>query len=98
MKKLLLILVLLGFFTAGYVFGSIHTRNAIAFDLGGLTGTSGTVQSLKNLGNTIIQMQENVNKLQTNINEVKKVRDDVANYQGIYDKVKGSGSDHKQQK
>jgi len=89
MKKALLVVSLVGFFMAGYITGSIHTRNAIALELGGLTGLSGTVQSLKSLGKTVIEMQENVNKLQTNINDVKKVRDDISTYQGVYDKVTG---------
>lgn len=89
MKKALLVISLLGFFAAGYITGSIQTRNAIALELGGLTGLSGTVDSLKNLGKTVLEMQENVNKLQTNINQVKKVRDDISTYQGVYNKVLG---------
>jgi hypothetical protein len=89
MKKLLMVLVMFAFFAAGYLTGSIREREAEALDLGGLTGTTGTIQSLKSLGKTIIEMQENVDRLQKNINEVKKVRDDVSNYQGIYDKVTG---------
>jgi len=89
MKKALLVVSLLGFFAAGYMTGSIQTRNAIALELGGLTGLSGTVDSLKSLGKTVMEMQDNINKLQTNINQVKKVKDDISNYQGIYDKVTG---------
>ncbi len=89
MKKALLVVSLLGFFAAGYITGSIHTRNAIAVELGGLTGISGTVESLKSLGKTVIEMQDNVDKLQKNINDVKKVRDDISTYQGVYDKVTG---------
>jgi hypothetical protein len=90
MKKVILVVSLLGFFAAGYIIGSIQTRDSIAIELGGLTGVGGTVESLKSLGKTIIEMQDNVNKLQKNINDVKKVRDDVAKYQGVYDKVTGS--------
>lgn len=90
MKKVMLVVSLLGFFAAGYIIGSIQTRDSIAIELGGLTGVGGTVESLKSLGKTIIEMQDNVNKLQKNINDVKKVRDDVSKYQGVYDKVMGS--------
>jgi hypothetical protein len=98
MKKIILVASLLGFFAAGYIIGSIQTRDSIALELGGLTGVGGTVESLKSLGKTIIEMQDNVNKLQKNINDVKKVRDDVSKYQGIYDKVKGKESPQNQLK
>ncbi len=89
MKKALLVVSLVVFFVAGYITGSIQTKNAIAIELGGLTGIGGTVESLKSLGKTVIEMQENVNKLQTNINDVKKVKDDISTYSGVYDKVTG---------
>ena len=89
MKKALLAISFLLVFSAGYIMGSINTRDAIAFELGTLTGASGTVESLKNLGKTVIEMQENVNKLQKNIDGVKKAKDDITNYQGLYNKVMG---------
>ena len=89
MKKTFLVLSLLTFFGAGYITGSIQTRNAIALELGGLTGLSGTVDSLKSLGKTVMEMQDNINKLQTNINQVKKVKDDISSYTGIIDKATG---------
>lgn len=89
MKKALLVVSLVAFFAAGYITGSIQTKNAIAIELGGLTGAGGTVESLKNLGKTIIEMQENVDKLQKNINTVKKVKDDISGYTGIIDKATG---------
>lgn len=96
MRKFILVASMLGFFAAGYITGSIQTRNSIALELGGLTGIGGTVESLKSLGKTIIEMQDNVNKLQKNIGEVKKVRDDISNYQGVYDKVTGKEAPKKQ--
>ena len=90
MKKLVLVITMLVFFVAGYLTGSIRTRDAIALELGGLTGLGGTVDSLKSLGRTIIEMDENVHKLQKNIDNVKNVRDNIANYQGVYDKVMGT--------
>jgi vacuolar-type H+-ATPase subunit I/STV1 len=98
MKKLALAVLLLVFFVAGYITGSIQTRDSIALELGGLTGVGGTVESLKSLGKTIVEMQDNVNKLQKNINDVKKVRDDVSKYQGVYDKVIGKEPPQKQLK
>jgi len=87
MRKALLVMSLLGFFAAGYLTGSIQTKNSLALELGGL---GQTVDSLKSLGKTVVEMQDNVNKLQANINEVKKVREDIASYQGIYNKVIGT--------
>ena len=84
MKKALLVVSLVGFFAAGYITGSIQTRNAIAVELGGL---GGTVSSLKNLGTTIVEMQENVDKLQKNINTVKKVKDDLSSFTGATGKT-----------
>ena len=61
----------------------------MALELGGLTST---VASLKSLGKTVVEMQDNINKLQNNVNTVKKIRDDIANYQGVYNKVTGGES------
>ena len=80
MKKGILVVTILLAFFAGYVAGSVHTRNAIALELGGV---GSTVESLKSLGKTVIEMQENIDKLQANVNSVKKVKDDISSYQGI---------------
>jgi len=89
MKKAAMVLAFLLVFVAGYLAGSIQTRRSMALELGGV---SGTVESLKSLGKTIVEMQKNVDALQQNIEEVKKVRDDISSYQGVYDKVTGSGT------
>lgn len=93
MKKAMLVGSMLLFFAVGYITGSIHTRNAMALELGGL---GQTVTSLKNLGKTIVEMQENVDRLQKNITEVKKVRDEISTYQGVYDKVTGTQAPQQQ--
>ena len=80
MKKGLLVVTILLAFFAGYVAGSVHTRNAIALELG---GAGSTIESLKSLGKTVIEMQENIDKLQANVNSVKKIKDDISSYQGI---------------
>ena len=97
MKKAVLVVSLAAFFAAGYLVGSINTRNAIAVELGGLTGVSGTVESLKSLGKTIIEMQENIGRLQKNVDSVKKVKDDITNYQNLYNKVTGKEQPAQQQ-
>jgi hypothetical protein len=94
MKKFALVFSMLGFFAAGYITGSIHTRSAMALELGSL---SQTVSSLKSLGKTVLEMQDNVNKLQKNINDVKKVRDDISTYQGVYNRVTGKGQPQQDQ-
>ena len=84
MKKALLVVSMVAFFVAGYITGSIQTKNAIAIELGGL---GGTVSSLKSLGTTIVEMQENIDKLQKNVNTVKKVKDDLSSYTGATGKM-----------
>lgn len=86
LRKAVMVAVALAVFGAGFFAGSIYTRNTMALELGGL---GQTVTSLKNLGKTIVEMEKNVSELQTNINDVKKVRDDLATYQGVYNKVTG---------
>ncbi len=80
MKKGILVFTILLSFFAGYVAGSVRTRNAIAIELGGV---GSTVESLKNLGKTVVEMQQNIDKLQANVNSVKKIKDDISSYQGI---------------
>jgi hypothetical protein len=87
-RKAAMVAAVLAIFTLGFFAGSIHTRNVMAIELGGLTQT---VDSLKNLGKSIVAMEKNVNDLQANINDVKKVRDDLATYQGVYNRVMGTG-------
>ncbi len=86
MKKLAMVLGVFAIFSAGFLAGSIYTKNSLALELGGL---SQTVDSLKSLGKTIVEMEKNVEELQQNINDVKKVRDDIATYQGVYNRVMG---------
>ncbi len=81
MRKIIIVSTALVFFFAGYITGSIHTRNAVALELGGL---SSTVDSLKSLGKTVVEMQNNLNKLQKNVNTVKTIKEDLAKYQGVY--------------
>ncbi len=80
MKKGILVFTILLSFFAGYMVGSVRTRNAIAIELGGV---GSTVESLKNLGKTVVEMQQNIDKLQANVNTVKKIKDDISSYQGI---------------
>ncbi|MBI5190187.1 MAG: hypothetical protein HZA22_05890 [Nitrospirae bacterium] len=89
MNKAMLVGSMLLFFAVGYITGSIQTRNAMALELGNL---GQTVSSLKSLGKTIVEMQENVDKLQKNIADARKVRDDLSTYQGVYDQVTGKGA------
>jgi len=89
MRKTAMVAVMLTVFISGYIAGSVHTRHSIALELGGV---GKTLDSLKSLGNTIIEMQKNVDELQQNIEEVKKVKDDITSYQGLYEGVSGSGT------
>ncbi len=89
MRKVIVAFTALALFFAGYITGSIHTRNAVALELGGL---GSTVESLKSLGKTVVEMQDNLNKLQKNINTVKNIKDNIAKYQGVYKGVTGGGA------
>ncbi len=89
MRKVIVAFTALALFFAGYITGSIRTRNAVALELGGL---SSTVDSLKNLGKTVVEMQDNLNKLQKNVNTVKTIKEDLAKYQGVYKGVTGGGA------
>src|SRR5512143_689078 len=80
MKKGILVFTILLSFFAGYMVGSVRTRNAIAIELGGV---GSTIESLKGLGKTVVEMQQNIDKLQANVNSVKKIKDDISSYQGI---------------
>jgi hypothetical protein len=89
MKKLALVLVFLVVFAAGYVTGSVQTKKAMAIELGGV---GQTVESVKNLGKSVVQMQKNVDELQKNLNSVKKIKDDLSGSVGG-----GTGQDLKKQ-
>jgi hypothetical protein len=89
MKKLALVLVFLVVFAAGYVTGSVQTKKAMAIELGGV---GQTVESVKNLGKSVVQMQKNVDELQKNLNAVKKIKDDLSGSVGG-----GTGRDLKKQ-
>ncbi|MGC2423635.1 MAG: hypothetical protein WA666_04700 [Nitrospirota bacterium] len=75
MKKLALVLMFLVVFAAGYVTGSVQTKKAMAIELGGV---GQTVESVKNLGTAVVQMQKNVDELQKNLNSVKKIKEDLS--------------------
>jgi len=69
--------MLIGAFAAGFFCGSVSQNRADAQlkDLGGaLTGSGGVLGSAKELGSSIVEMQDHVSGLQKNIDSLKKIQ------------------------
>jgi hypothetical protein len=73
----LLTALLLAVFAIGYLFGTIHQRQADA-QIGGLLEQAGkgggALGSVTQLGSSIVEMQDHVNGLQKNLETLRKVQ------------------------
>ena len=73
-SRALMPLVLAAVFGLGYVCGTVNQRPADAQIGGLLEKGGGMLGSAKELGSSIIEMQDHVNGLQKNIDTLKKVQ------------------------
>ena len=76
--RALLVGMVLGTFTLGYVCGSATQQPASAQGLGGVLGQSGKAGGILGaagqLGSSIVEMQEHVSGLQKNLETLKQVQ------------------------
>jgi hypothetical protein len=63
----------MGMFVAGFMVGSISQRQADA-QLPDLGKAGGMVGTAKELGSSVVEMQEHINGLQKNLDTVKKIQ------------------------
>jgi hypothetical protein len=69
--RAVLIAVILGAFSLGYVCGSVSQRRADAQGLGNIMG--GSLGSIGELGSSIVEMDKHVSGLQKNLDVLRKV-------------------------
>jgi hypothetical protein len=76
--RVVMIGMLLGTFTLGYVAGSVNQRRADAQGLGGILDQAGkaggSLGSVGQLGTSIVEMQDHVTGLQKNLETLRKVQ------------------------
>jgi hypothetical protein len=76
--RMVMIGVLLGAFTLGYVYGSVTQQRADAQGIGGLLEQSGkaggTLGAASQLGSSVVEMQGHVNGLQKNLDTLKQLQ------------------------
>jgi hypothetical protein len=78
MARAVMIVILFGAFTLGYVCGSVSQPRAHAQGIGGILEQAGKgggpLAAAGQLGSSIVEMQDHVSGLQKNIDTLKKVQ------------------------
>lgn len=76
--RALMVVLVLGTFTLGYVCGSASQQPANAQGLGGVLGQAGqaggALGAVGQLGSSILEMQQHVSGLQKNLDSLKQVQ------------------------
>ena len=77
-RRAMLIGLVLGSFTVGYVAGSVGQRGADAQGIGGVldqaTRAGGALGAVSELGSSIVEMEKHVSGLQKNLDTLRKVQ------------------------
>jgi hypothetical protein len=73
LRRVVFISLLVGMFLLGYVSGSVSQRSAQA-QMPQVPGVGGALGSAKELGSSIVEMQQHVDGLQKNLETLKKVQ------------------------